>query len=228
MSHLYTSLAFALKSNTELLEKNSSGFRDLVKQITTKTISGKKSDHQHHINFAMKKAAKMVSKHKHNYLLSSTMQEELNFISHAVSPDSKNKFETPIAHLIPRMPMASIIGNSSLVACGGYSTTLNFWWHLSFPKEVVERMLLHLKDKLDETFISINCLKYVTIIMNYCSSIVTFATRKINDDLHPVVLCVMDNMSVLNWTLHTSKKLIIGRALYKILLWPPDWFKCWC
>ena len=46
MSHLYTSLAFALKSNAELLEKSSSGFRDLVKQITTKSFSGKISDHQ--------------------------------------------------------------------------------------------------------------------------------------------------------------------------------------
>jgi hypothetical protein len=45
MSHLYTSLAFALKSNTELLERSSSGFRDLVNQISTKTFSGKISDH---------------------------------------------------------------------------------------------------------------------------------------------------------------------------------------
>jgi hypothetical protein len=36
MSYLYTSLAFALKSNTKLLEKSSSGFRELVRQITTK------------------------------------------------------------------------------------------------------------------------------------------------------------------------------------------------
>jgi len=41
MSHLYTSLAFALKSNTELLEKSSSGFRDLVKpQITSPSKDG--------------------------------------------------------------------------------------------------------------------------------------------------------------------------------------------
>ncbi len=46
MLHLYTSLAFALKSNTELLERNSSGFRDLVKQISMKTFSGKISEHQ--------------------------------------------------------------------------------------------------------------------------------------------------------------------------------------
>jgi hypothetical protein len=31
MLHLYTSLAYALKSNTKLLEKSSSGFKDLVK-----------------------------------------------------------------------------------------------------------------------------------------------------------------------------------------------------
>ncbi len=35
MSHLYTSLAFALKSNAELLKKSSSGFQKFVKQITT-------------------------------------------------------------------------------------------------------------------------------------------------------------------------------------------------
>jgi hypothetical protein len=41
MSHCYTSLAFALKSNTELLEKSSSGFRDLVKpQITSPSKDG--------------------------------------------------------------------------------------------------------------------------------------------------------------------------------------------
>jgi hypothetical protein len=46
MSHLYTSLAFALKSNAKLLEKSSSGFRGFIKQIATKNFSGKQSDHQ--------------------------------------------------------------------------------------------------------------------------------------------------------------------------------------
>jgi hypothetical protein len=113
MSHLYTSLAFALKSNAELLENSSSGFREYVKQITTKSFSGKQSDHLRHIKFAMKKAAKMVNNYNHFYLVNSTMREELIFISHALSPDSGIKFETPIAHLIPRMPTASIIGDSS-------------------------------------------------------------------------------------------------------------------
>jgi hypothetical protein len=100
-----------------------------------------------------------------------------------------------------------------LRACGGYSIKLKFWWHLSFPKEIVERMLLYLKNNKDKHFISINCLEYFTIIMNYCASLLVFETWKITDDPHPVVLCVTDNTSALNWTLHTSKKSIIGRTL---------------
>jgi hypothetical protein len=61
MSHLYTSLACTLKSNTKLLEKSPSGFRDLIKQTSTKNFSGRISDHQRQINFAMKKEAKMVN-----------------------------------------------------------------------------------------------------------------------------------------------------------------------
>ena len=49
--------------------------------------------------------------------------------------------------------------------------------------------------------------------MNYCAFLVVFVTCKVNDGPHPVVLCVTDNTSALNWTLHTSKKSIIGRAL---------------
>jgi hypothetical protein len=142
--------AFALKSNTEPIEKSSSGFRDLVKQITNKTFSGKISDHQRHLNYAMKQAAKMVNKHGQQYLMKATMQDELNFIKKALSPNSSIKFQTAIGHLIPRTPTASIIGDSSLLACGGYSIELKFWWHLFFLKEIVERMLLHLKDNTDE------------------------------------------------------------------------------
>ncbi len=109
--------------------------------------------------------------------------------------------------------MASIIGNISLLSCGGYSTTLKFWWHLTCLPEITTRTLLHLKDNSEQSFISINCLKFVTIILNYCASLIVFATQKISDNPHPVVLCVTDNTSALNWTLHTSKNSIIGRAL---------------
>jgi hypothetical protein len=141
------------------------------------------------------------------------MMRELIFLSDALTPNLGIKVETPIAHLIPRVPTALIIGNSLLVACGGYSITLKFWWHLSFPKDIAKRMLLHLKNNFDDTFISINCLEYVTIIIDYCAALVGFTTRRVNNNPYPVVLCITDNTSMLNWTLHTSKKSIIGQAL---------------
>jgi hypothetical protein len=213
MSHLYKSLAFSLKSNAELLKKSSSGFRSLVKQIKTKNFTGKQSDHQRHLKYAMKMAAKMINKHGNLYLVNQTMRSELIFLSDALIPNSGIKFETLIAHLIPRVPTALIKGNSLLVACGGYSINLKFWWHLSFPKDIGERTLLHLKNNSDEMFISINCLEYVTIIINYCAALVVFDTRNVNSDPYPVVLCVTDDTSMLNWTLHTSKRSIIGGAL---------------
>jgi hypothetical protein len=131
----------------------------------------------------------------------------VEFHSKCIKTKSGSIFETPIAHLIPRIPTAAIIGDSSLLACGRYSISLGFWWHLSFPDKVVKKTLLHLKDSSDEAFILIDCLEYVTIIMNYCASLVVFSTCKLNNDPHPVVLCVMDNTSALNWTLHTRKKI---------------------
>ncbi len=56
-------------------------------------------------------------------------------------------------------------------ACGGYSTDLWVWWYLSFPDEMVQQTLLYLSNNEDETFISINCLEYVMVIINYCASI---------------------------------------------------------
>ena len=88
LSHLYTSLAFALQSNAKLLEETSNYFRKIVEQIIkTKNFSCKPLDLQRHLNFVMKKAAKMINKNRHLYLINSTMQEELNFILQALSPD---------------------------------------------------------------------------------------------------------------------------------------------
>ena len=69
-----------------------------------------------------------------------------------------------------------------------------------------------MRNNEDKTFISINCLEYITIIINYCSAISAVQEDEDITDPHPVVLCVTDNISTKNWTVHTSKKSIIGRA----------------
>jgi hypothetical protein len=213
MSKLYTSMSIALRSNTEFLNNSSTEFCEIIKQIYSNNYQGKASDHQQHVRYAMKQAAKMTNSHKHQYHISAMMREELDFLSQALSPESSIVFETPIAHVIPRVPSAQIIGDSLLTGCGGYSIRLKFWWHLIFPDEITKRTLLHLTSKNDPTLISINCLEYVTIIVGYCAARVRLDHNKINNDPNPVVLCVTDNTSALNWTLHTSKKSKIGKAL---------------
>ncbi len=119
MSHLYTSLAYALKNNKKLLKSYLKEFRELINQIEQKHFFGKQTDLQYNENFDMKRATKMVNKFGHKYLVNRTMHEELNCIPKALKPNSGIVFETPIAHLIPRIPMASIVGDSSLMSCGG-------------------------------------------------------------------------------------------------------------
>jgi hypothetical protein len=213
MSHIYTSRAFALKQNKELLLACSPKFREIVENIKRKQFSGNQSEFARELNFALKTAAKMVNHFKQIYIINETMRAEIDFIRQAMSEDSGISFEVPIAFIIPRTPTASLFGDSSLRACGGYSTALRVWWYIPFPDVIVQRTLLHMKNNEDETFVSINCLEYVTIIINYCAAISVFAEDNITIDPHPVVLCVTDNISAKNWTVHTSKKSLIGRAL---------------
>ena len=54
MSHLYTSLAFALKQNKELLLACSPKFREIVGNIERKQFSGSQSEFARELNFALK------------------------------------------------------------------------------------------------------------------------------------------------------------------------------
>jgi hypothetical protein len=209
MTHLYSSLAFALKQNSALLMTSSPGFKELSRQIATKQFKCKPSEVAKHVCFAMKKAAQMKNRAKYRYKVNPSMREELNFIREATEPGSGIEFRTPLALLIPRMPFAKTFGDSSLEACGGYSIPLRFWWHLQFPKSIKLQTLLHMK----KPEISINALEFLTVIINYCAARLVMSQEKLTDDPHPVVLNVTDNTSALNWTVHTSKESLVGRAL---------------
>ena len=113
----------------------------------------------------------MVNHQKQFYFINKTMQAEIELIRQALRENSWLKFEVPIAFIIPRTLSASLFGDSSLRACGGYPTSLWIWWYLSFPDFIVKRTLLHPKNNKDETLISINCVEYVTTIINYCAAI---------------------------------------------------------
>jgi hypothetical protein len=64
MLHIYTSLAFALKQNKELLLACSPKFYEIVGNIQCKHFLGNYSKIAKELNFALKTAARMVNHHK--------------------------------------------------------------------------------------------------------------------------------------------------------------------
>ncbi len=118
MSHIYTSLAFALKQNKELLTNCSPKFQDLLATIEKKHFNGRQSNIAKELNFALKTTAKIVNGHKQVYVINETMQAELDFIRQALQEDSGIDFKVPIGLVIPRMPTTSLYGDSSLRAWG--------------------------------------------------------------------------------------------------------------
>jgi hypothetical protein len=69
------------------------------------------------------------------------MHYKIEFFRDKLKTDSGIKWGMPIAHLIPQMPFATTIRDSSLEGAGGFSITLGFWWHICFLDEVVQRTL---------------------------------------------------------------------------------------
>jgi hypothetical protein len=141
------------------------------------------------------------------------MHYKINFFSDKLKPDSGIKWEMPIAHLIPQMPFEMTIGDSLLEGAGGFFITLGFWWCIHFPDEVVQRTLQFRSNNDDGMLVSINLLKFVTGIINYCAALHVVQTSPITDDPHPVILNITNNSSALSWTLHTCKQSKIGQML---------------
>ncbi len=123
---------------------------------------------------------------------------EIEFFLDKPKPDSAIKWEMPIAHLIPRKPFATTIGDSSLEGTGGFLITLGFWRHICFPDEVVQRTLQFRSNNDDGMPMSINVFEFVTVIIKYCLALHVVWTSPITDDPHPVILNIPDNSSALS------------------------------
>ena len=101
------------------------------------------------------------------------------------------------------------IGNSSLEGAGGFPIKLGFWWHIQFPDKIIQCTLLF----QDAPLVSINVLKYVTVIINYIAALHVLRTTNVTDDPHPVLLNITNNSLALSWTMHTCKRSRIGCLL---------------
>jgi hypothetical protein len=94
------------------------------------------------------------------------MRHKLDSFQVKLKPNLGINWETPIVHLILRMPFATKVGNISLDGAGGFSIALRFWWHLTFPNKIIQRTLHFKRDNADSTLISIDTLEFVPVIIN--------------------------------------------------------------
>ncbi len=109
------------------------------------------------------------------------------------------------------------IGDSSLEGAGGFSITLAFWWHICFPDDVVQCTLRFRNSNDEGMLILINVLKFVMVIINYCTTLHVVWTSPVTDDPHPVILNITNNSSALSWTLHMCKQSKVRQMLSWLL-----------
>jgi hypothetical protein len=85
------------------------------------------------------------------------------------------------------MSTATAFGDSCLEDAGGYLISLGYWWHLPFPKKVIQRTLVHKKDNKDGLLILINILELVTVILTIVHHCTYFLFRSVTTIYHKIL-----------------------------------------
>jgi hypothetical protein len=101
LSHLYSSIAYALAENKRLLMESSQEFRNIILSIQTGAFFTFCKDLARHTSFTMKHAARLTHHSSYQYNINITMHAEIEFFWDNLKPNSGIEWETPIAHLIP-------------------------------------------------------------------------------------------------------------------------------
>jgi hypothetical protein len=163
--------------------------------------------------FCHQEVCKLVHQLHCQHNITKSMHQETEFFRKKLLPNSGICWESPIAHIILRMSTFITFGDSCLEGAGGYSLSLGFWWHLPFPEEVKLCTILHKWDNAEGRLISINVLKFVTIIINYCTPLNIFLSTNPTNNPYPVLLNVTNNASAQSWTTGACCKSRIGCLL---------------
>lgn len=217
MTHIYASIAYALRHNEQFLLRENSSFKQLIRKIKDLRLLPKVTQDVEHINFYLQKSAKMKFKSNSRYPVNRTLSEEIELLRQWLNPSSGISWESPIGHSIPRTPSAVSVGDSCLFGGGGFCIGLRFWWHLVWPNKVYRRTKAFITDNSNGKLISINVLEFVTIVINYAAALTALQEDNLINDPSPVLLNFADNTSSVRWTNHCCKKSLPGRALGRLL-----------
>jgi hypothetical protein len=223
MSHLYSSLAFALRENRAFPVNTSKRFHALIKKMKQDKIHCVAAD-EREINFALSQSAKKVHSFPVKYRILPLLRAESEYIRRILA-NTKISLHTPIAAIVPRDYELMMWANSCKQSGGGWSTDLKFWWYLEYPAEVVERATL--ANNKGSKYISINVLKMVCIIVNYAAAIYACWHDGIDLSHFPTILNWCDNTSACSWINTHCKESLIGCTLGRFFLCNDNGIRSW-
>ena len=213
LGQIYQSLACALKLNEQRARRTSRSFQDALRALRRLPAD---DAHAPERAFHQANMARHVHLRPDAHNINKTLRRELHLIRRVLKDDSISK-NTPISHLIPRVPIAVAYGDSSLHAAGGFCPILGFWWYIEWPTTVRRRTLRFIKNNKRGDLIDINILEYATNIITY-----VIAYHRIQDlellkqDPCPHMLYYGDNTASEAWATKGGRHSPGARALGRL------------
>jgi hypothetical protein len=145
LTHLYASIACALLENNKFLADSSPEFQSLIKSLQSGYLFCNVKDQIYHISFAIKRSAKLVHQLRCQYNITKSMHQEIEFFQKLL-PNFGICWESPIAHIIPRMPTFSQRIN---VIISNKAKTLHFVGQMYEIKYFMEEQMTKYNMRLD-------------------------------------------------------------------------------
>jgi hypothetical protein len=165
--------------------------------------------------FFAKRVARAIYDAKARTFLTPAIREEADFLIKVLSDPATYRWESPIAHLIPREQDGESYQDACPRGAGGFSTDFDHWWTVVWPEFV------YLRTKLkpsDPCYITNNLLEYAALIFGFAGAIVAWEMLPADSrPPHPMVLLWTDNMTAKAWTKKVAgMKTPQGRSLARI------------
>ena len=163
-------------SNLTLI--NSKSYCNTLQHIKTHSTD---SDATLQLHFAKQQATSSIYSNKSPAFISRNIRAELTIIQTVLSSPSIFQWSAPIGHLIPRDANFQSWGDASLLAGGGFSLDLQFWWHIQWPPSItsltLDKFIFKQKNSATGEIVSINLLEFLVVIVNYIASTVSLQSH---------------------------------------------------
>ena len=196
MGQLCLSIATALKLNEEVARRSIRSFQNALRAMRRLPSEPQYEDAR---RFHQARVARHPHVQPRPHFINKTLRKELRLIRHVLSDETISK-NTPISHLIQRVPLATAYGDSSLDAAGGFCPELGFWWYLEWPQSIRARTLRFVKNNKQGNLIDINLLEYATLVITDIIAHDRIQTLgHLSHDPHPHVLYYGDNTTSESW-----------------------------